>query len=825
MGPLLRSLRTPLSAAVVLTLALAIGANTAVFGVVDAVLLRPPPFDDVDRLVIPYITRSSETDGVTKQRWSYPRFELLRRLTRPELFEDLASFSRSTLTLTDGDSPEPVDGEVVSPAYFRVLAIRPVLGRSFTDAENLVPGANPVVIIGDDLWHRRFAGDRAVLGRTLGISGTSFTIVGVLPPGFRGLTGQAAFWIPAAMAPVISYDKYLTTNQNFVSVIARLRPGVDVDRLRARLLVIGAAIQLSLPTEAESATDRFAATALPLDEARIDSADRRSVALLLGAVGFLLLLACANVANLSLARVTARQRELAIRSALGATRTQLARAIFAESILLAIAGGGAGALLAAWLLPVMPLPARVIGPTNMYGSLGDFAHPSFDWRVLVFVAGVSILAACLCGALPALQPSRLDLVRDLKTGSAGAVRGAGLRRLSARSLIVALETALALVLLIAGALMVESFRRLRREDLGFETRHLLTFWLRPPDVKYPPPEAAVLMERVLAEIARVPGVVAATVDGCAPVGTGCANSTLYVIGRPEPAPDDAPGVLRHYVAPDHFKTLGVPLVRGRLFTPQDRAGRARVAIINSLAARRFFANEDPIGKRVWFGGGSNFDRPDSAAEIVGIVGDVAYQSPDMHRMQPDFYTPYLQFTYASRMVLVRAAADPAALVPALRRAVRNADADLPLYDVRTMDQRIGDTWAKRRFDTLLLAAFALVAILLAAMGIYAVVAHSVAQRTREIGIRVALGATIPDVVALVIREGMTLPLAGLAVGIIASLTLTRALRSMLYGVSETSPVVFGVVTMLLGAVAFVACYLPARRVVRVDPLIALKTDA
>ena len=381
------------------------------------------------------------------------------------------------------------------------------------------------------------------------------------------------------------------------------------------------------------------------------------------------------------------------------------------------------------------------------------------------------------------------------------------------------------MLLVAGALMLESFRRLRGEKLGFEPRGLITFWLRPPEVKYPPPRAALLVERALEEIARVPGVVAATVDGCAPVGTGCANSTLYVIGRPQPTPEDAPPVLRHYVGPDHFRTLGVPLIRGRVFTSQDRAGSPRVAIINALAARRFFPDEDPIGKRVWFGGGSTFDRPDSAAEIVGIVGDVAYQALDTRPIQPDFYTPYRQFTYASRMVLVRTPGDPAAIVPALRRAVRNADPDLPLYDVQTMEHRMGESWAKRRFDTLLLAAFGAAAIVLAAMGIYAVVAHSVAQRTREIGIRVALGAALADVVALVVREGMSLPIVGLVAGVGVSLMLARTLRSMLYGVSETSPVVFAAVTLLLGAVALVACYLPARRVVHVDPLVALKTDA
>jgi putative ABC transport system permease protein len=330
----------------------------------------------------------------------------------------------------------------------------------------------------------------------------------------------------------------------------------------------------------------------------------------------------------------------------------------------------------------------------------------------------------------------------------------------------------------------------------------------------------------LAEIGRIPDVEAASVDGCTPLGTGCANSTLYVAGRPLPAPNEAPGVLRHYVGPDHFRALAVPLMRGRVFTTADRAGSPRVAIINELAARRFFAGEDPIGKRVWFGGGSTFDRPDSAAEIVGIVGDVAHQALDERPIQPDFYTPYLQFTYASRAVLVRArTGDPAQLVPALRRAVRNVDPDLALYDVRTMEQRIGESWARRELHTTLLAGFAAVAILLSAMGIYAIVAHSIAQRTREVGIRVALGATMSDVVGLLVREGMAFPAIGLAVGVGAALLLTRALSAFLYGVAPTEPAVYVTVTLLLAFVAILACYLPARRVLRIDPLVALKTDA
>ena len=624
------------------------------------------------------------------------------------------------------------------------------------------------------------------------------------------------------MATVITYADYLKTNQNFITVVGRLSPSAGFSDAAAALQTIGPAIDRAAPVAEQAAGVRYSASLLSVDDARVDPRERQWVLLLLGAVAFLFLLACANVANLLIARALGRRRELAIRSALGATGWDLARSVFGEGALLTLAGGAVGAIVAGALLPIMTLPARIIAPRNMYGSIGAFAEPEVNLRFVVFAAGAALFASLLCAALPALMRPGLDLSRDLKDGAPNATISASPRRLTARSAMVALETALALMLLVGSGLMAESYRRLRGSPLGFEPAGLLTFWVRPPEVRYPPNLAPAFIDRVLAEISAVPGVRAATVDGCTPVSTGCANSTLYVIGRPQPRPEDAPPVLRHYVAPAHFATLGVPLLRGRTFTNEDRAGGLRVAIINHIAAERFFPNEDPIGKRVWFGGGSNFDRPDSAAEIVGIVGDVAYQSLDERPMQPDFYTPYRQFTYASRAVMVRSLGDPASLVPAIRRAVQLADPALTLYELQTMEERLGDASASRRFDTLLLSGFAMVALFLAAMGIYAVVAHSVSQRTREVGIRVALGATARDVILLVVREGMTLPVFGLLFGVGMSLALAQVLRSALYGVTATNPLVYVAVTLLLGTVAAVACYIPARRTSRVDPVVALK---
>jgi putative ABC transport system permease protein len=818
-----RLLRTPLGFAVVATVALATASCTIVAALVDAALLRNPPFREADRLAVVYVTRLSPQGGLTRQRWSFPRFQLLQVAAQPALFTQLASFTRvSALSLSDGGEAEPIEGEVVSASYFPLLSVTPLLGRSFaTDEPDGSRRAE--VIIGYDLWQRRFGAERTVLGKRVALNGMTCAIVGVMPRDFRGLTGRAELWMRPGMAASITYADYLTTNQNFISVAGRLAPGVTLERATAALRAIGTAIDRAAPTERDATGDRFSATALSLNQARIDPSERQWVLLLAGAVGFLFLLACANVSNLLIVRALARRRELAIRAALGASPMTIARAVAGEGVGLVMVGGAAGAAIAALVLPALVMPARLIAPRNMYGSIGAFADPAVDARFLALAVGIALLATIACALLPTFLPRAIDLTRDLKDGAPSTTASASPRRLTMRSLIVAIETALALMLLVAGGLMVESYRRLRSAPLGFEPEHLLTFWIMPPDVAYPPARAPALIDRVLSEIGRVPGVVAASVDGCTPVNTGCANSTLYVAGRPQPRPEDAPPVLRHYVAPEHFRTLGVPLLGGRIFDAGDRAGRQRVAIINRLAVTRFFPNENPIGKRVWFGGGSSFDRPDSAAEIVGIVGDVAYQSLDERPMQPDFYTPYAQFTYAARAVIVRSLGDPAALVPAIRAAVARAAPGVALREVRTMEEQLAYASAGRRFDTMLLAAFASIALLLAAMGIYAVVAHGVAQRTREVGIRIALGARPLDLVAMVIRDGMTIPAIGLAAGLVGSLALTRVLRSALYGVSATNPGVYMMLTAVLAVCGVAACYVPARRAAKVDPLVALKS--
>jgi putative ABC transport system permease protein len=818
-----------LSLAVIGMLGAGIGALTATFGLVDAALLRPPPFPDPDRLAIAYFTRErvggsgGGSSAVSRQRWSLPRVRMLRELNTT--LASVANYSRNELVLTGNNDPEPVATEIVSPEYFATLGVTPAAGRSFAREEDGAPGAHPVALLGYDLWRRRFAADPRIVGQPIGVNGVALTVVGVLPRGFHGLTGRAELWVPTAMAPQLSYSEYLTTNQNFISAVVRLRPESGLERVRSELAVLGAKIGAALPPEDADSSERLGATVVPLNQARIEPDIRQSVLLLLAAVGLLHLLAAANVTSLLLGRVAARKRELAVRAAIGGGPRRLFGHLFGEGVGLCLLSGLLGLALAWAASRVVSLPSELFGPRNFYGSLAAFDQPAFDRRIVGFGAAVTLLTALAVAWVPAAVALSGRLLDGLREGSRGLARGAAtLKRLTLRGGIVAVEAALAVILLIGGGLMIHSFVRMRTTRLGIDPEHVLTFALRPSEVRVPPAAAPAFLARVLAAIQLVPGVEAATVDGCAPLSTVCANTTLHVVGREVPEGQE-PAVLRHYVAPDHFRVLGIPLLEGRSFTPQDDTAHPRVAIVNQSAARRFWpVGGSALGRQVWFGGGTGFSSPDSTAEIVGVVGDVAYQPLDQRPFQPDFYTPYTQFTYASRMVLVRTTGNPAGVVNAIRAVVRSVDPDLPLFDVQTLRERLGASWSEQRFNALLLGGFAAVALLLAASGIYGVVAYAVSQRTREMGIRLAIGATPGAVLRLVVREGMALPLAGIASGAAAALGLTRVLRASLYGVTPTDPGVFGATVGLMLLVALLACVVPGRRATRADPLEALRAE-
>jgi len=805
-------LRSPLTtAAAVLSIGLGIGASTTVFGVVDAALYRPPPFADARRLVIVYEAHARAAAETELTRWSWRRFRALAAASRS--LESIGSASRAVLAFT-GDDPAPVNAEVVSSSYFRVLQVRPVVGTTFAASDD-ESTAQPTAILGYDAWRDRFSGETSVIGRSILVNGVSLTIIGVAPEGFRGITGEAELWIQPSVASVVSFAGYLSSDENFITVVGRLKDGVSLGEAGAELALIGRRIGATTPALRGS----VGATVRSLNDARIDPSTRRPLHLLLAGAACLLLLACVNVAGLQLGLAAARRREIAIRAAIGATRRRLVRQLLIEGSLLAAGGGAIGVFVSIVAAGSVALPAAAHRGRNFYGAVGEFSMPSVDARVLAFSILACVATVFTFALVPALQCTRGDLTTPLKDGGrGGSVRG----NTRIRRSIVAVETALALLLLVCGGLLVASWHRLDTADTGFDRANMLTFTLLPSEVKYPPSKAPALLDRVLEEIGRVPGVDAASVDGCTPVATGCANSTLYIVGRPWRSRDDAPPVLRHYIGPDHFRVLRTRLIAGRTFTLFDRGGSPRVAIINETAARRFWPDQNPIGQRVWFGGGSSFDRPDSSAEIVGIVGDVAYQPLDQHPVQADFYTPYAQFTYAHRTVLLRTRGDPMTIVPDVRRAVQRANGELPLFDVRAMDDRIADSWTRVSYQMRIVVAFAVAALAIAAIGVYAVIANVISDRSHEIGLRMALGASRSQVLRAVGAHGLRPAFAGLLLGLVGAIGVSRMLAAFLYGVGPFDATVLLLMTLLVGVVATAATYVSARRALAISPVDVLR---
>jgi predicted permease len=736
----------------------------------------------------------------------------------------VAHYSPATLTLAGEGDAETLRGELVSAAYFPLLRAQPVQGRFWSAAEDSVGNPAPVAILAGSLVRRRWPGDQAMIGRALRINGVLLTVIGVMPESFRGLSGQADLWIPATMAPRLTYADYVNTNQNFISVVGRLRPGVGLREAQNELAVLGAAINRALPSNPERPDERVSATAITLNDARIEPSVRRSFKVFLGAVALLHLLACANVTNLLLGRAATRRRESAVRVALGSSPARLFRHLLADGVRLGALGGLVGVALAWWASRLVAPPANVWAPRNFYGSVAPFDTPSFGAGELAFGLGLAILTACLVGLPAALTAFQLEVASGIRAAGRGLSSGAiRLTRPTLRGLIVGLEAALAMLLVVAAGLLIDSFQRMRNTSIGVEPSHVLTFWVIPSEVRVPPASAPAFVGRLLDAVRRIPGVVSASVDGGAPL-SGTARSVLYMEGRPAPPPELAPPVLRHYVAPEHFRTLEIPLLRGRTFTAADGAGAPHVTVISATAARRFWPNADPLGQRVWFGGGSTFNSRDSAATIIGIVGDVVYAPLDQRPNGASFYTPYAQFTYASRMLFVRTAGDPLALVPELRKALGTVDPDLSMRDVQPLTEVVNGSWARHRFDALLFGGFGIAALLLAASGSFAVLAYAVANRTREFGIRIALGANRGSVLRHVIREGMGFPLAGLLLGAAAALASTRLLQASLYEVSPLEPGVFLRTAVVLVVVSLVACLVPAWRATRVDPMEAMRAE-
>ncbi len=776
----------------VAALALGIGANTAIFSVVNAVLLRPLPYERPEQLVW------MQEDGQdVRSRWvSYPNYRDWRARSRS--FQAMSAVRGWYMTLTGMGEPESVTAGMVSAEYFEVMGVRPVLGRGFQPEEDR-PGAGRVTVISHGFWQRRFGGDPEAVGRTVTLDGQPFTVVGVMPEGFAH-QGPPPVWV---LIGQWADQKGWTERDTRIAgnVVARLKEGVTIEQARADM----ASVKEGLVKENAWTNAGHVITVKSLHESVVGET-RPSLLLLFGAVGFVLLIACANVANLMLARATVRRREFALRAALGASRWRLVRQLLVESLLLALAGGAAGLLIAAWGVDLL----RAAEPPGLPRVEGL----KVDAPVLWFAFGVTLLTAVVFGLAPAWQSSRAELSESLKEGARASGGGRGGRL---RSGLVVAEVALSLVLLVGAGLLVRSLARLLDADPGFRPEGVTTMYVTLPGQRYKGKEEINRFHRqALERFAALPGVEAACVSNTLP-GMPTWQSDIAVEGYKSAVPGEEINVDWVIASEDYFKVMGVPLARGRTFTPEEaREGRPVVLVDQSLADR-FWPGGDALGKRILY---------DSATphEVIGVAGNVrnfGSETPGRIRI----YTPLGRTDLRTGRLSLRAreGAD-AGLAAAAAREVRGVDPDLPVTGVRTLEDLFDQQAAPRRFNATLFALLAGLALALAAVGIYGVMSYTVTQRTREIGVRVALGAQGGDVLKLVVGRGMLLALSGVAAGLLASFALTRFMAGMLYGVSAADPLTYGTVALLLGAVTLFACYLPARRAARVDPVIALRNE-
>jgi putative ABC transport system permease protein len=815
--------RPALSIGVIVTLALGVAALTTACAIVRAALWREPPFPAAARLGILFFERHPAHEPPRRERWSFARSEQLR--ASQHSFDAIATFSLASLTLSGaGDrDAEIVYGERVSADYLAMLGAVPASGRLFVEADDDPARPSPIAVVSERLWQRRFGSDTFTADRTIRLNGVPLSVVGVLPADFRGLSGRADLWIPRTVSPQIAYADYLTTNQNFIPVVGRLRPGIEWPEAQAELAGLAATINRALPSDPQDPNERVSATAVPVNDARGDPAARRSLPVLLAAVALLHLLACANVANLLLGHAAERRPEYAVRLALGSGSGRLFRHVFAEGATLALAGGVLGVIAAWGATGVAALPRN--SWSTAFGIVAPFDTPAFSGVDAACGLALALATAIVVAVVPAMTARRVDVAAGVRSSTrTSSGRAMSLRRPTLRAVLVTVEAAVAAILVVGAGLLWDSFQHMQRANVGVDADRVLTFWIIPSEARVPTPAAPAFVGRVIDAIARVPGVEGVTVDGGAPL-SGSASSTLFIAGQPPPDPGQAPPVLRHYVAPGHFRTLGIPVVQGRAFTAADSADAPRVAIISETAARRFWPKGDALGQRVWFGGGSTFDSPDRSARIVGIVGDVAYDPFDRRANFASFYTPYTQFTYPSRAVFVRTIQDdPMAVLADVRRAVASVDPELALQDPQALAGQLRASWARQRLDTTLFSGFGLSALGLAASGVFAVLAYSVSTRRREFGIRIALGARTGRIVWLVIGEGMVFPVAGLLAGLAASLALTPLLRSSLYETSPLEPRVFLVVAAVLTGAALVASLVPAWRATKANPVESLRAE-
>ena len=764
-----------------LILAVGLGANTAVFSVVNAVVLGPLPYKDAARVVAVW---DRDPHG---GRNGYSAASLLERRDENRVFDGFAGWANAAFNLSGRDIPERVDGMLVSWDFFETLGMLPLLGRTFSPDDDR-PGAPKVAVLSYGLWQRRFAGDRGVFGQTLSVNGQPCTVIGVMPPRFRFFYGPE-MWMPLAINRATAGRDVI-----YLSVVARLKPDMSLSGARARW---GGLVE-------------------PM-RAATRQGQPKGLLILFAAVGFVLLIACVNVANLLLARASARRRELVVRASLGAGRSRLVRQLLSESVVLAIAGGALGMLLADWLVQFLP---ALISPVLLSGC----SEIGLDWRVLAFTGALSVVTGLVFGAAPAWRASTFDLNEALKQSSRGG--GGGWRQGRFRSALVIAEVALSLVLLAGAGLLVRSLIAMQKVDLGFRPDHVLTMRLSPAEGRYSRPASLrAYYRQALETVSSVSGIESAGLSlGLAPWDTDTAGE-FEIAGHPRRSASELRAAAFETVSPDYFQTIGIALRKGRFFTERDHETAPRVAIVNQKFVTMYLPREEPLGKQLLIQEmtGSRQVGGRIAMEVIGIVDDIKFGGPTAN-VVPMIYMPILQSPMPGAALALHTSTEPMQVANTVRAALAQLDPDAPITRIKTMEQIVTDSMSQAQTQTWLMGLFAAVALLLAVLGNYGVVSYSVAQSTHDIGVRMALGASTSDVLKLVLRHGMLLVGAGLAVGLACALALTRFLSALLFQVTPTDPWTFAAVSLLLALVAFVAAFIPARRATRVDPVAALRCE-
>jgi putative ABC transport system permease protein len=791
------------TAVAVITLALGIGANTAIFSVVNAVLIRPLPYANANRLVM--IWEKRLPDGEQQNVTSPATFMNWRE--HGTVFEQTAACFNGTAILTGGATPERLNVQDVSPNLFSVLGVKAALGRTLLASEDSVDGANDVVVLSFELWQRRFGSDPRIVGRNIVLNGKPQTVVGVMPRRFQlfvkhGSLGQEQ---PDAWLPMTFSEKERSFHGRYLQAVGLLRPGVTLPQAQSAMT----GLALSLEAQDPESMKNWTVNLVPL-RTQLVGAIQPALRILLGAVGLVLLIACANVATLLLARSKSRSHEIAIRVALGAKPWQVIRQVLTESFLLAAMGAAAGLLLARWSASAL----LALAPKGLIPLDGA----QVDLRVLAFTAGIAVVTGVLFGVVPAVQTARARPHEELKEGGRSGSESVHAGR--TRNSFVVAEIALALVLLAGSGLLIRSFGRLTAVDPGFQPKGILTARVELPSSKYnDDSKISEFYAQLLERIRQLPGVRSASADSYLPFAGVIAGTGVEVEGRPPLPVAEQPEADVAVVEPHFFETLGIPLLSGRSFTDREAREVTHTVVISQSMAKKLWPNEDPVGKRVTV----HMKEHDVPSQVIGVVGDVKHAGLDA-QVNATAYWPHPELAYSFMTLVIRTDGDPLALAPAVRQAVWSLDKDQPVVDIRSVEDLLWASLARARFSTVVLAVFAGMALLLATTGIYGVISYSVAERTREIGIRVALGAQRTDVLHMVLRQGLVLAGFGIAVGVAAALATTRLLASLLFGISPSDPATFASVAGLLIAVALSACYVPARNAMKVDPMVALRYE-